>query len=259
MPIGMDQLFDIGLGKEHIDGTTAFLSGLPTAPPWLWKVLTIVGLLGGGWLVFHGCVILKRLCTALWKKRHLSEQWDSVLCLTAFFAHFSIFGISGHFDRYQLVYMPFLLFWMVRSSGPVVWSSCRIRLPIALLLLGVIAYFSVAATHDCLTRNRTRWDVLRYLMFQTKIPPSEIDGGYEFNGWYTYDPNYKKREDMNWWWVADDKYRISYGNATKGYEPLTRVPYARWLPFGEGNIFVLKRIANHRPENTGPSQSVYEF
>jgi hypothetical protein len=218
-----------------------------------------VGLLGGGWLVYHGCVILKRLFMALWQRRSLGDQWESVLCLSAFFAHFSIFGISGHFDRYQLVYMPFLLLWMVRSSGPVAWGSCRIRLPIAFLLMGVITYFSVAATHDCLTRNRTRWDVLRSLMQKAKIASTEIDGGYEFNGWYTYDPNYRKKEGMNWWWVVDDKYRISYATDTPGYEPIARMPYRRWLSPGEGNIFVLKRIAAVRLAGVGPSKTVYEF
>ncbi|HNX68631.1 MAG TPA: glycosyltransferase family 39 protein [Candidatus Omnitrophota bacterium] len=256
MPLGMDQWFNFGLGCEHVEGGNAYL---PKAPRFLWEVLTGVGLVGSAWLVFLATVTVKRFGGALYKKESVSAQWAPVLCLAACAIHFIPFGISGHFDRYQLVYIPFVIFGMMINSGPVSWSTGRLRMAVALVLLALIGYFSVAATHDFMTRNRTRWDVLRYLMIRQGIPPGEIDGGYEFNGWYTYDSNYHKKTGMNWWWVADDQYRISYNPSVEGYVPLHGVSYKRWLPPGEGYIFILKRLAEKRPAGIETSKTVYDF
>ena len=51
---------------------------------------------------------------------------------------------------------------------------------------------TIGATHDYLSWNRVRWQALHNLMQEPQISPNDIDGGFEFNGWYLYDYKYKK-------------------------------------------------------------------
>jgi len=108
--------------------------------------------------------------------------------------------------------------------------------------------FSVGATHDYLAWNRTRWQALSDLQ-QKGISPHEIDGGYEFNGWYLFDPNdtYSINNTPNptepgksRWFVDRDDYMITIG-PIKNYEILDHYPVERWFPFSPGFIFVLRK------------------
>ena len=257
MPLSTPMLYDWGLGDEtSISGGLAFL---PKAPKLFWLILTGVGLLGSGGLIFQILVAAKRIFRSLGNQEAMKEQWASVLCLSAFAIYYFPLGLAGNFDHYLLFYLPFILVGLIRNTarGPAVPLS-RPWVPLGLVCILLIGSFSVAGTHDYLERLRTRWRVLGYMVHQAGISPAEIDGGYEFNGWNTYDPNYLKRSGMNWWWVIDDKYRIS--NAPlEGYTLLFKAPCKRWMPPGEGALFVLKRIAEKRPLDTGWRKTVYEF
>lgn len=256
MPLSLGMFYDLGLGDEtSISGGRMLL---PKAPLLFWQILTAIGVLGSGWLVFHIGIMMKRLILAIIRKKDVSDQWGSVLCFTAICVYFFPLGLAGHFDRYQLFYMPLFLFWMIQSNGGVLPKLSRFLFPVVVLLLAGICVFSSLATRDYLNRIRTRWGVLRHMMSAQKISPLEIDGGYEFNGWYTYDPNYRKKTGMNWWWVVDDKYRVSNGPVPE-YRILHMEPYVNSMPPGKGYIYVLKRNAEKRPPDTGPFKTVYEF
>ena len=89
-------------------------------------------------------------------------------------------------------------------------------------------------------------------MDEERIPPSQIDGGFEFNGWYLYRDDYddwKYQPDKSWYWVDKDDYVVSF-NRLPGYEQMKRYTFGRWLPWGEGNILVLKKM------NTSERQSL---
>ena len=88
------------------------------------------------------------------------------------------------------------------------------------------------------------------------IPPQQIDGGYEFNGWFLYDPKYKKIPGRQWWWVDDDKYVAAYG-PLEGYEVMEVIPYELWLPPGRGSIYFLKRIKESVERDFSQAQDVY--
>lgn len=101
--------------------------------------------------------------------------------------------------------------------------------------------FSIISTHDYLSLNRTRWKALQNLLLNDNIHPSLIDGGFEFNGLFLYNSNYKKKENKNWYWVVDDVYAVSYREIA-GYDALYSYEYIRWMPPQNKNkIFVLKR------------------
>jgi len=100
--------------------------------------------------------------------------------------------------------------------------------------------FSLAATHDYLSWNRARWKALNHLVHEKHISPRSIDGGFEFNGWHNYDPQYRYQAGKSWWWVHQDDYIISFGPIT-GYQKVETYHYSRWLPGGKGKIFILHK------------------
>jgi hypothetical protein len=61
-------------------------------------------------------------------------------------------------------------------------------------------------------------------------------------GLYLYNPNYdhRVRPEKSWWWVDQDDYMISLG-LLPGYDEVKRYSFRRWLPFGQGNIFILHK------------------
>jgi len=73
-----------------------------------------------------------------------------------------------------------------------------------------------------------------------KISPKQIDGGYEFNGWYLADRNYKQKDQKSYWWVDDDEYIVASGPLS-GYQEIARYPFKRWLPVAEKPILTLRR------------------
>ncbi len=86
-------------------------------------------------------------------------------------------------------------------------------------------------------------------MTELHVPADQIDGGFEFNGWYNSDTfapqqhhyHYNKRG----WWVVDDQYRV-FWQMTPRYEDsyaiVREVPYSRWLGTGPTTIVIAKRV-----------------
>jgi len=90
-----------------------------------------------------------------------------------------------------------------------------------------------------LSWNRARWQALNNLAAE-RVTPIDIDGGFEFNGWYLYDLNYIPRLKKSWWWVFRDDFMVTFGPVPE-FTEIKRYPFRRWLPPGEGNILVLQR------------------
>ena len=75
---------------------------------------------------------------------------------------------------------------------------------------------------------------------QAGASPAAIDGGFEFNGWFTYDPTYRRLPGRSWWWVQDDRYLVTF-TPLAGYRVVDREPYQRLLPPGDGAVLMLER------------------
>jgi hypothetical protein len=71
------------------------------------------------------------------------------------------------------------------------------------------------------------------------VKAEDIDGGFEFNGWYMYDSQYKSDPKKSWWWVQGDTYRIGFGSMP-GYTVIKEYSYLHWMPPHAGKIVVLK-------------------
>ncbi len=141
---------------------------------------------------------------------------------------------SYFFDRSMLIMLPLLLIMLpATASTPTGRRS-------GIFILSLFAVFSVLGTHDYFAWNRARWQALDTLTRVEGIAAAEIDGGFEFNGWHKPGKPVQPQKGKSWWWVQDDRYLITMG-VRSGYAVYRTFPFRRWLPPGEGAIYVLKR------------------
>jgi hypothetical protein len=150
-------------------------------------------------------------------------------------------AVSGFVDRYMLWFVPLLMVCVAASAPPRQAGGYRWLTILASVLVLGYGLFSVAGTHDYFAWNRSRWQALNYVMEELRVSPTEVDGGYEFNGWYGYDKDYLEQPGVSWWWVRGDEYVVTFG-PLDGYGEILRVPYQRWLAAGDGEILVLQKL-----------------
>ena len=233
--------YDLGLGPTTLRDT--YVLDQPnqvTAPSTIWLALTIAGCLGGGLLAYClslGLATFKRPA----KDRDSLPGWALVLLwsvLILYWAPLAVTSLSfGCFDRYLIPMMPFLMMLIV----PIIrMPANRAFITISLLVIAFYGAFSVGATHDYMAWNEARYEGLHDLL-KSGVPPSKIDGGFEYNGWFLYNPYYTSKRFPNWWWAGDDDYVATF-NPIPGYRHFRSYPFRRWVPPGEGQILILKRI-----------------
>ena len=246
MPLHGDILGDFGIGPVILKN-----SELTKAPLFIWIIITVAGVAGAVLLLQYLLFVLVQLVEDSLKSKRLDKNWLILLIIALtciYFLPIGLLGLGpfGFYDRYLIFLLP-LLMMIVSASLPDIsgWKLGYKSLAIALMLMLVYGGFTVAATHDYLSWNRVRWQALHHLMDEDRIEPSQIDGGFEFNGWYLYRDDYddwKDEPDKSWYWVDRDDYVVSFNSIT-GYEQMKRYTFSRWLTWGEGNILVLKKIS----------------
>lgn len=250
MPFGRNILFDLGLGPPTLrDVYILKLPNLPQASKVVWTLVTFMSLAGAALLTLD---LLSALGQLFFAPCHPGEDartsWLLLMLVSLAFLYFLPIGIAGIFDRYVVFLLPFSMSLnLVAGGSPESIKLEGSRGVLAGALLLAYCVFSVGATHDYLAWNRRRWQALDYLTAQCGIASNRIDGGFEFNGWQGYSPDYptpvgSDKADKSWWWVADDEYMVSFG-PVPGYGQVKRFPFTRWMPPGEGNILVLHRNA----------------
>lgn len=242
-----------GLGPASLRDTALFryINLLPL-PSLVWSIATIAGILGGASIM----LMLGINATCIWKSSKTQDQpspfalngislpflkWQPPSLHPAVFFLISFAGlyliivlVGGVYDRYLLPLIPILTILLI------VRFTKKTRMPLRkLLLTGLLllpfAFFSIAGTADYMSWNRARWNALDYLTHSLRIPPQQIDGGFEFNGYTQYSDadinSIKEKADPaqpSWWWVSDDKYIISFG-PLPGYRTIKTFSYQRHL------------------------------
>lgn len=237
MPFGINCIRDFAFGPVTLIGNE-----LPTpAPVPLWIIVTILGIIGSSILLANFLIPLFRF---LRNPKAPLARWNVavwVLCASGCFAYFFPWALNGQFDRYFIFYIPLALLLVLTNRGTIYFKGLqRFLFPVFLVMILLIGFYSVAGTHDYLEWNRVRWQVLNALMRERRLTPREIDGGYEYNGWYNYfsfpdavryaaDESLRKSTNKSFWWLYDDKYVLAFVTFS-GYELLQSFPCKRWLP-----------------------------
>ncbi len=208
-------------------------------PPSFWLVVTLLSMVGAILLIAAIGSGAVRLIPKARPAGLDSTEVAGAFLVLASLIYLPPFLMSYFYDRYLIPPIPLLaaglagVFPHQLRAAP---KACRCAVVALLLAYGV---YAVCGTRDFLTWNRSRWEALHYLMDSQKIQPKDIDGGFEFNGMYLYDPQYRPSPPKSQWWVQNDTYRIGFGNMP-GYTPIKEYGYYHWLPPYAGKIVILK-------------------
>jgi 4-amino-4-deoxy-L-arabinose transferase-like glycosyltransferase len=231
MPLHVNILRTGGLGCCDQDPSLA--------PRYFWVLVTFVGILGALLLVVE---LVKSALRLVSLQTDCGERYVLTFALAITFIAFAPLPlIKGFYDRYLIVFLPWLMLAMVarnltnKDARPSRWA----------VIVGAFAFvsssvFTVAATHDYLSANRIRWAALNKLLIEYRVKPERINGGFEFSGLYLYDSPYGPPPGAAPRPVSDD-YVVSYF-ARANYAILETRNVPRWLPWGRGNIIIQSKI-----------------
>lgn len=236
LPILGNVLSPAGLGPLTLRDTYLLGASADYAlPAWFWRLLTGAGAVGGvvlGLCAVSGC---RRIVP-------LRDQWPAVFLGVMGAAYVLPLTLIHNYDRYLLFLVPLLPALIGSYLGRGAEGRQQVPGPsfgLTCLAAVLTCGFSVAATHDYLAWNRARWAALRGLL-QEGVQPRSIDGGYEFNGWFLFDPGYKPVPGKSWWWVDQDDYIVSF-SPLHGYRELRSVRFSPWLPTKMDRVRVLRK------------------
>lgn len=241
MPLAGNIINKAGIGPLTLKDAYFLFTGVPGISECFWLAVTLISLTGSIILLWRVTTIIIDLSPKIFLHQLKQNELLTLFLLMIPLIYLPIFFINGFIDRYLFPPVPFLAAAILIQKTPVQLKPPVFCQWVAVLILAGFFIFSVAGTKDYLTWNRTRWTALNDLMKADSIKPSIIDGGFEFNGCYLYNPDYKVDPKKSDWWVGDDLYLISF-SPLPAYAIQREYHYTHWLPPYTGSIYVLKRM-----------------
>lgn len=246
MPLSENLLLNFGIGPLTFHDTYYLRKNIPLISVNLqitWILLTIIGAIGASLLIYYFSKINLKIVLEIIKQttKLSSEEKINIFVTFCILTFYIPMGIQGYFERYLLLLLPLFMIQIVtifRNKNKIDLNFKKtLSISVIMLILGI---FTVGATHDYLSWNRVRWQVLNNLTDRLYISPNRIDGGYEFNGSYLYSTDYQEKQGKSWWWVDKDDYILSFGSLD-GYQEIQRYYFDKILPFGPKYFLVLKK------------------
>ena len=225
-PFGGNILYNFGLGPELlVDTYTLQLPNTPQLPPTVFYIFNLVSQLSASLLCWLIC--------SSWKQQSKLQQRFFGFLILLNLLYVPAMSITSFFDRYLLL--------TIASAVLIIIPHIEVKRTFhTYALIALMGLFSLIATRDYLNWNRAKASAFHWLLAQD-IPITQIDAGYEYNGFYNYHHPRTEKEGQSYWWVNDDQYIISFGPVS-GYSPLQQFSYRRWLWGGtEDYIWVLER------------------
>ena len=258
MPLSGNILVGSGIGPLSLTDTDVLgVKNVPYLSGFFWGVTTLLSLISGIFLVsvilFDSVEIIKN------RIKNIFSSIDTIrlfLLLTSLI-YLTPLMISSFFDRYLIVVAPLVaLFLYNKDMRKLYENELSPRLSyMSFIFLFLLAVFSILTTKDYLNWNSTRWQIVKDLQDKYQIPQSEIDGGFEVNGFYAYNPNYtiEQNNSLPWviseaqqikspWWVNKDTYMIAFG-ILPNYQVVQEYHYKNLLPPRDGKLLLIKRVS----------------
>lgn len=223
-----------GIGPILIDGRAFELK-----ESYFWIILTFIFVFSLNYILFLVFRVVK------FNRLHWIFRNYVILFLIIFvIAYLLATTIVFPFDRYIVPVIPTLLFLMLKlleSDQNKILQFTRVTYRVIAFCLFIFFLVTVFSLSDSFKVQRARWELANKLI-DNKVSPSHIDGGFEFNGWFTYKTgSILTSETKNWWWVNDNKYLISFNNHKEGYKVIDQREVSRLIPIHKQKVFLLQR------------------
>ncbi len=170
-----------------------------------------------------------------------SSEFIASVSLVSALLYLGVITLTGFHDRYLIPVCLFLIVWLVldrsRGTGP--------ALPLPGVLLGLVpliffGVFSLAATADFMQMKRAQKQAQDFILHDMRANPCDGDGGMEFNGYHCYNPNFKPKPGLSWWWVTKEDFLVTLG-PLKGYEVVRTFPFSRYIG-AQAAVYVLRPL-----------------
>ncbi len=241
MPTALNTLTKSGIGPVTLpDAYTLNLNCPPVLPPIFWLVVTIISLLGAvSLLAVMGLAVIQLVARCRAKKLRATDSGIFFLLLTTVIYLLPLLA-TGFFDRYLIFTLPLLVVCIASFIHDFPALRPRSVRTVVLALSAAFVFFSVAGTRDYLEWNRLRWRAITDLTTSRQVRPDEINGGFEFGGYYFFYSPQQPQGEKGFWWIKGDTYQISFG-PVPGYSIIKDYDYINWLPPHRSRICVLKK------------------
>jgi hypothetical protein len=246
MPISGNIMIPQGIGPFLLrDAEILRLRNVPPLPSAFWIPVTLLSIYGSFELTARGAIYAVNTVLTRWSRRFEPGEAGVLFAATAILAYYApLLFLPAFFDRYNLPVVPLTLFVLVSASA--VGSIDRFRIFASSALCLLIATFSVLGAHDYMAWNRARWTAIADLQNAGIANPANLDGGLEYNGYFSYSPSGEKHEGKSWWWIAKDDYQITFGPIA-GRRVFKTYPYETLLPPATRAIQVLTAVSDQGP------------
>ncbi len=171
-------------------------------------------------------------------KHYLQKSWAVLFLFFLALSYYAFIILNPYYiDRYTLVLVPLFLMILLPKSLPV-YSRAFLR-NISFIVFAGILLFSVGATHDYLSWNRARWVAVDEALVNRGVPPQNLLGGTEPEGWFSRPEVHPKTATAQ---TDTAKYYITFMSETCGSEIEEAYTFGRWLPPGKGQVYLQKEI-----------------
>jgi hypothetical protein len=188
-----------------------------------------------------GCLLGAGLLARIARRSKVSLG-DQLLMVFTFLSFCATLATPRLYDRYLLFLMPGLLAMAQRQ-----FSGDRPIWPAGNVAVALLAALSVSLTHDLWSWNAARWQLGREAL-AAGIPPSDIEGGFEWDGYYSFlsrPPATGQRTplvtatDAIFFPYISGRYALSF-SALPDSEVDKEVTYRTWLPPAIHRFYLLK-------------------
>jgi hypothetical protein len=188
-------------------------------------VITFIG-------CFIGLAFLATILLSFYKKNKFIFNNYHLFGIILTAVYLGPFLIVGVYDRYLICLFPFLAVALYPILKNIEWTKSKMNFSV--LLCFCLGTFSILATHDYLSWNRSRWIAIDQILNVQEIPKEQFNGGIEYLAYYFFIGNNDK-----WWEKNTPEYQLSFIPDTNT-KIIKEYHYDRWLP-GQGNFFLTQK------------------
>jgi hypothetical protein len=214
------------------------LDNVPSLPSLFWIAVTLLSL----WGMFELTIRVVTYAVNTVSGRGRLAEPGALFAGTAILTYFGPLLLLPNwwfFDRYVIAALPLTLFFLASISAARPVRRYRAA-AIAVVLCVLNTIFAVFGVHDYMAWNRARWTAITDLQKAGIAGPANLDGGFEYNGLYSYDDRYHRSGEKSWWWVNKDDYQITFG-PIESLKIIKQYAYETLLPPAKRFILVLSK------------------